>query len=116
MHYHGRYISTKNKQLPNELYHYGIIGQKWGIRRYQNPDGSYTEEGKRRYNTVQAGSAVARGASLYSAKRASEIRSARDDLVKRYTGKAGEKRYLEDTYGKTGKKCMKLIQRFEKNL
>ena len=24
----------------NELYHWGIKGQKWGIRRYQNPDGS----------------------------------------------------------------------------
>ena len=33
----------------NELYHHGILGQKWGIRRYQNPDGTLTEEGKRRY-------------------------------------------------------------------
>lgn len=33
----------------SELYHHGIKGQKWGIRRYQNPDGSLTEEGKRRY-------------------------------------------------------------------
>lgn len=33
----------------NELRHWGIKGQKWGIRRYQNPDGSYTEEGIRRY-------------------------------------------------------------------
>lgn len=31
------------------LAHHGIKGQKWGIRRYQNEDGSYTEEGKRRY-------------------------------------------------------------------
>lgn len=30
------------------LMHHGIKGQKWGIRRYQNEDGSYTEEGKRR--------------------------------------------------------------------
>lgn len=28
--------------------HHGILGQKWGIRRYQNEDGSLTEEGKRR--------------------------------------------------------------------
>lgn len=32
----------------NELYHHGILGQKWGIRRFQNRDGSYTEEGKKR--------------------------------------------------------------------
>ena len=31
------------------LAHFGILGQKWGIRRFQNPDGSLTEEGRRRY-------------------------------------------------------------------
>lgn len=34
---------------PNELYHHGILGQKWGIRRYQNPDGSLTPAGRKRY-------------------------------------------------------------------
>lgn len=33
----------------NYLAHYGILGQKWGIRRYQNPDGTLTEEGRKRY-------------------------------------------------------------------
>lgn len=28
-----------------DIYHWGIKGQKWGTRRYQNPDGTYTEEG-----------------------------------------------------------------------
>ena len=34
-----------------ELYlaHHGILGQKWGVRRYQNPDGSLTAAGKLRY-------------------------------------------------------------------
>lgn len=31
------------------LVHHGIKGQKWGIRRYQNEDGTYTEAGRRRY-------------------------------------------------------------------
>lgn len=29
--------------------HFGILGQKWGVRRYQNSDGSLTAEGKERY-------------------------------------------------------------------
>ena len=29
--------------------HSGVLGMRWGIRRYQNPDGTLTEEGKRRY-------------------------------------------------------------------
>lgn len=33
----------------NELKHYGILGQKWGVRRFENEDGTLTEEGKLRY-------------------------------------------------------------------
>lgn len=30
-----------------ELYHHGVLGQKWGVRRYQNADGSLTSKGKK---------------------------------------------------------------------
>lgn len=35
----------------NKLTHHGILGQRWGIRRFQNKDGSLTNAGKQRYKT-----------------------------------------------------------------
>ena len=36
----------------DEIYHHGIPGQRWGVRRYQNEDGSLTAAGRRRFNKV----------------------------------------------------------------
>lgn len=33
----------------NEFYHFGIPGQQWGVRRFQNKDGSLTAQGEERY-------------------------------------------------------------------
>lgn len=35
-----------------ELYHHGIKGQRWGVRRFQNDDGSLTAAGQKRYNKI----------------------------------------------------------------
>jgi hypothetical protein len=42
-------MGEKIKMYNNELYHHGVRGQKWGVRRYQNEDGSLTNAGQRRY-------------------------------------------------------------------
>ncbi len=40
------------------LYHHGIKGQRWGIRRFQNKDGSYTSEGKKHRDETESSSKV----------------------------------------------------------
>ena len=46
-----------------ELYHWGIKGMKWGIRRYQNKDGSLTGSGKKRYSENEKPSRAMRDAT-----------------------------------------------------
>ena len=38
----------------NELYHFGIKGQRWGVRRFQNPNGTLTSDGRKRYRAYKS--------------------------------------------------------------
>ena len=52
-----------------ELYHHGIKGQKWGVRRFQNKDGSLTPAGKRRYDDDVPGREKTKYENLYGKSR-----------------------------------------------
>ena len=54
--------------MEQELYHYGILGMKWGIRRYQNKDGSLTEAGRKRYAGAKGQQKLQKDASQIEAK------------------------------------------------
>lgn len=42
-----------NHNNSNELYHFGVKGMRWGVRRYQNKDGSLTTAGKKKYSDIE---------------------------------------------------------------
>lgn len=47
-------MSYATDQFNNELYHHGVKGMKWGVRRYQNKDGSYTKRGVERFKEAES--------------------------------------------------------------
>ena len=69
----------------NELQHHGILGQKWGVRRYQNVDGSYTQAGVARYKAAKkSGDRV-------------EIKAAKQNLKESVKYDEGEEKYASGT-------------------
>lgn len=88
---------TLVEKYNHELYHHGVTGMKWGVRRYQNKDGSLTNAGKRRYGTkanferVQAAKKAAAKANSKQAKARKKANERTAAEIAKYRKKAGIK-------------------------
>ena len=72
----------------DELYHYGVKGMKWGVRRYQNKDGTLTDVGKRRAQNVRSEARLISTTDGYILKKGTKVQrisNDAEDKVKEYT-------------------------------
>ena len=106
----------------NELVHHGILGMKWGVRRYQNKDGSLTPAGKRRVQTGEIGKTPDESTKSHTVKKSvkemsdSELkeRISRLELEKRYKDLSKSEERAKTNRGKSF--VMEVLEKSGKNI
>ena len=94
--------------LSNELQHHGIKGQKWGVRRFQNTDGSLTAEGRKRYSVDDYQQAINR--TKTTGKIVNEAR-ALNSTAKKLKDPAAERRIRKNVSEMSDIELQKRVQR-----
>lgn len=94
--------------MSNELQHHGIKGQKWGVRRFQNADGSLTAEGKKRYSVSDYQQAIDK--TKTAGKIVNEAKTL-NNTVKKLNDPAAERRIRKSAAEMSDIELQKRVQR-----
>ena len=96
------------------LAHHGIKGQKWGVRRYENPDGSLTEAGKKRYGYKTENAKT--NAGKESVHDGNKIKKQSTVKESPYKVKGASQSIKNFSVSKAASDCAKMIDKFNAEL
>lgn len=101
--------------MNNELMHHGILGMRWGVRRYQNEDGTLTAKGKARYAKVESSKRLQKSETK-KARKTLNMHAKNDPRYARtYSKKSNKLRGKAERYMEGSDKYNKYMEKADKN-
>lgn len=95
----------------DELYHHGVKGQKWGVRRYQNADGTLTADGRKRVTAMYARTHLNQNDQKWTYARSKQERINKKLLKKGFEDIEGEA-VVPKRYTGSDKSTLKLVKKY----
>lgn len=112
--WHYNYMSSYD-----ELYHHGIKGMRWGVRRFQNEDGTLTAQGRQRYKDYRSDQSTRRSLTRHVAADKKNLKArgeAMNEVTKNYNDAQEQMRKASSKVFISRKKRQELVDEASANL